>query len=259
MELLQTKIQALLDQYSCRSAVIVMNQSTGDTLAINPAMVFPAASMIKIPIMIEVMRQAAAGLLPLTKTVEITSQMKTGGAGILKELQPGIKMTVAELVTLMIILSDNTATNILINLAGMAAINTTIRGLGLESTVLQRNMMDFAAAAAGRENLTSAADLARLFAGIAGSTAAIPPPYNAMMLDILKRQQIRDKLPFYLPEETVIAHKTGTLTGAEHDGGILFIPGGPYIICVLTDGLAANYEGLQLVATIGKTIYEYIS
>ncbi|QDR82397.1 serine hydrolase [Sporomusa termitida] len=259
MERLHTKIQTLLAQYSCRSAVIVRNESTGNALAINPAMVFPAASMIKIPIMIEVMRQAAAGKLPLAKTVAITSQMQTGGAGILKELQPGIKMTVAELVTLMIILSDNTATNVLIDLAGMAAINAAITGLGLRSTVLQRKMMDFAAAKAGRENLTSAADLARLFAGIAGSTPAVPPPYNAMMLDILKRQQIRDKLPFYLPAEVIIAHKTGTLAGAEHDGGILFAPGGPYIICVLTAELTANYEGLQLVAMIGKIIYEYIA
>lgn len=259
MEKLHKKIQAILDQYACRAAVIVRQQNTGAAVAINPAMVFPAASMIKVPIMIEVMRQASTGRLSLDTTVEITSRMQTGGAGILKELRPGIQMTVAELVTLMIILSDNTATNILIDLAGMAAVNAAITGLGLQSTVLQRKMMDFPAAGAGRENLTSAADLAGLFAGIAaGSLPAIPPHCNALMLDILKRQQIRDKLPFYLPEDTVIAHKTGTLAGAEHDGGILFAPGGPYIICVLTAGLAANYEGLQLVAAIGKTIYDYL-
>lgn len=259
MDALHQKIQAVLAQYPCRSGIVISHQTTGTRLEIQPDMVFPAASMIKVPIMVEVMRQAAAGLLALDQTVEITSQVQTGGAGILKELRPGITMTVRELVTLMIILSDNTATNLLIDLAGMGSINTAIAGLGLHSTVLRRKMMDFEAARTGKENLTSAADLAHLFSGMANGTLRLPIEYNELMLDILKRQQVRDKLPFYLPEEVIIAHKTGTLPGAEHDAGILFVPGGPWIICVLTAGLTANYEGLQLVGTIGKTIYDYIS
>ncbi|SMC89593.1 serine hydrolase [Sporomusa malonica] len=259
MEVLHQKIQAILAQYTGRSGIVIINQNTGARLELHPDMVFPAASMIKVPIMIEVMRQAAAGLIDLDETLEITSQVQTGGAGILKELRSGVTMTVRELVTLMIILSDNTATNILIDLVGMNSINATITSLGLRSTVLRRKMMDFEAAKAGKENYTSAADLAHLFASIASSSLALPPTHSALMLDILKRQQVRDKLPFYLPEEIIIAHKTGTLPGAEHDAGILFVPGGSYIICVLTADLAANYEGLQLVANIGKTIYDYIS
>ncbi|MDF2569335.1 MAG: per1 [Sporomusa sp.] len=259
MEGLNQKIQAVLAKYSCRSGIVIINLSNGTRLELHPEMVFPAASMIKVPIMIEVMRQAAAGTLSLDQMFEITDDVKTEGAGILKELRSGAPMTVRELVTLMIILSDNTATNVLINLVGMNAINTTVTGLGLRSTVLQRKMMDFAAAKAGKENYTSAADLAQLFAAIANNNLPIPLQYNELMLDILKRQQVRDKLPFYLPEEIIIAHKTGTLPGAEHDAGILFVPGGPYIICVLTADLAANYEGLQLVASIGKNIYDYIS
>ncbi|HWR05298.1 serine hydrolase [Sporomusa sp.] len=259
MEGLRKRIQTILDQVPCRSAIVIINHSTGTSLELHPDRVFPAASMIKIPIMIEVMRQAALGIISLDDTIEINSQLQTGGAGILKELRSGLRMTVRELVTLMIILSDNTATNVLIDLAGMSSINTTITGLGLRSTVLRRKMMDFAAAKAGQENHTSAADLACLFSGLASGSFPMPPHYNALMLDILKRQQVRDKLPFYLPEDIVIAHKTGTLPGAEHDAGILFVPGGPYIICILTAELTANYEGLQLVASIGKTIYDYIS
>lgn len=86
-------------------------------------MVFPAASMIKVPSMYEIMRQAAAGIISLDQSLVVTSSIRTGGAGILKELRPDITMTVRELVPLMIIRSDNTATNMLIDLDGMDAIN----------------------------------------------------------------------------------------------------------------------------------------
>lgn len=256
METLRRKIEDILAASTGRWAIIVVNQATGDRLEINPGIGFPAASMIKVPIMYEIMRQAAAGMLSLDDSLVVTKDVRVDGAGILKELRPDITMTVRELVTLMIILSDNTATNMLIDLVGMDAINTTITELGLPSTVLRRKMMDFDAARAGRENETSAADLVLLFEKIHNKNT-LPAEYGAMMTDILTRQQVRDKLPFYLPEETVIANKTGTLPGVEHDAGILFLPGGPYIVCVLTADLAANYQGLQLVATIGKAVYEH--
>ncbi|HWR45305.1 serine hydrolase [Sporomusa sp.] len=257
MERLRRKIEAVLSTYTGRWGVVVVNHTTGDRLELNPGMVFPAASMIKVPIMYEIMRQAAAGMISLEETLGVTSGITTGGAGILKELRPGLTLTVRELVTLMIILSDNTATNMLIDLAGMDNVNNTMTGLGLKSTVLRRRMMDFDAARAGLENGISAADLALLLAQVLDSTM-LPPAYGAMMLDILKRQQINDKLPFFLPEETVIAHKTGTLPGVEHDAGILFLPDGPYTICVLSADLTANYLGLQLVANIGKIVYNHL-
>jgi beta-lactamase class A len=256
MENLRGKIEDILALYNGRWGIVILNQSTGDRLEINRDMVFPAASMIKVPIMYEIMRRAAENSLSLDESLMVTDQNKTGGAGILKELRSGLALTVRELVTLMIVLSDNTATNMLIDLAGMEAINQTMTGLGLKSTVLRRRMMDFAAARAGLENEICAADLARIFEKIY-PTSSLPQEYGAMMLDILSRQQIRDKLPFYLPWETVLAHKTGTLSGVEHDAGILILPGGSYIVCVLTGELAANYQGMQLVAAIGKTVYEY--
>jgi beta-lactamase class A len=257
MEELRQKIENVLAGYTGRWGIVIHNHSNGQKLEINPHMVFPSASMIKIPIMYEIMRQAAAGQINLAKTLIVSNEFRTGGAGILKELRPEIGMTIRELVTLMIILSDNIATNMLIQLLSMDAINKTMKDLGLQSTVLRRLMMDFEAAAAGKENDTSPADLALIFTAIYDHIG-VPPDYGALMLDILKRQQVKDKLPFYLPEETIIAHKTGTLPGVEHDGGILFLPGGPYIICILTADLTANVQGLQLVADLGKAIYEHL-
>jgi len=256
MEELSNKIQNTLEGYTGRWGIVISNQSNGKKLEMSPESVFPAASMIKVPIMYEIMHQAAAGRIDLNEPLVVTAQARVGGAGILQELRPDIMMTIQELVTLMIILSDNTATNMLIDRIGMDAVNHRMTELGLKSTVLRRRMMDFEAAKLGHENHTTASDLSLLFSCITGSVG-IPQKYSTLMLDILRRQQVRDKLPFYLPEETVLAHKTGTLDGVEHDGGILFLADQSYIICILTADLEVNYQGLQLVARLGKIIYDH--
>lgn len=258
MEELARQIHELLGQYVGRWGIVIIDQRTGECFTLNQHMIFPAASMIKVPVMVTVFQQAAAGMLALDDRVTITSESLAGGAGVLKELQPGHSLTISELVTLMIILSDNTATNLLIDRVTMEAVNTAMTELGLQSTVLQRLMMDFAAATAGKENYTTAADQARLFQAIAGNVPGLTLPGGDAMLTILKRQQVRDKLPFYLPEDTVLAHKTGTLPGVEHDGGIVYGSAGSCVVCVLTADLAVNYKGLQLVAQIGKYIYDYL-
>ncbi|VBB08987.1 Hypothetical protein LUCI_4273 [Lucifera butyrica] len=257
MKELRHKVQSVLSGAGGRWSIVIINQATRERLEINPAMVFPAASMIKVPILYELMRQVAAGQLSLDESLIVAGASRVGGAGILQELRPDIAMTLRELAILMIVLSDNSATNLLIERVGMNAVNQTMTALGLTSTVLRRRMMDFEAARTGRENETCATDLALLFELIYTSHG-LPDQYGALMVDILKRQQIRDKLPFYLPEETILANKTGTLPGVEHDGGILFLPGGPYIICVLSGDLTFNYQGIQLIARIGKIVYEHL-
>ena len=256
MEVLYQKIESILAAHTGRWGIKIINKSTGDKLEINPDMVFPAASMIKVPIMYEIMRQAAAGSIDLETSLVVTNDVRVGGAGILQELRADITMTVRELVTLMIVLSDNTATNMLIDLIGMDAVNITMSEIGLKSTILRRKMMDFDSALLGNENVTCASDVALLF-GIIENHQNLPSEYTTLMMEILKRQQVRDKLPFHLPAAAVLANKTGTLVGVEHDGGILFLPSGTYIISILTADLEFNYQGLQLVAAIGKVIYEH--
>lgn len=258
MKNLRYKIESTLSLYPCRYSVIIKNLADGGKLELCPDTVFPAASMIKVPIMYEIMRQAASGKRSLDEMLMISDDVRVDGAGVLNELRPNLPLTVRELVTLMIVISDNTATNRLIDWIGMDAVNRTMSDLGLRSTVLKRRMMDFTAARAGNENLTCAADLERLFSFIADSRD-LSPEYSRLMLDILSRQQVQDKLPFYWPEEIRLAHKTGTLPGVEHDAGILYLPGGPYFLCVMLGNLAANYQGLRLGAELGKVIYEHLT
>jgi beta-lactamase class A len=258
MKKLQQQLESELAQYQCRYGIVIKHHGTTAQLALNPELVFPSASMIKVPILYEIMRQSTQGTLSLDEMLPVTKDVRVDGAGILFELRPNIMMSIRELATLMIVLSDNTATNMLIDRIGMLAVNETMNSLGLPATVLRRRMMDFAAAKRGEENQTTALDMANMFEILLNSSA-LPPEYSTLMLDILKRQQVRDKLPFFLPEETILANKTGTLPGAEHDGGILYLPNGTYIISIFTDGLKANYEGLQLVARLGKIIYDHFT
>lgn len=255
MKSLRQTIQHTLADQAGKWGIVIEQIGTDNRLVINSELVFPSASLIKVPIMLEVMRQAAAGRIALDQEIAVSEAHKTGGAGVLKELRTGLTMTVEELVTLMIILSDNTATNMLIDLVGMEKVNRTCTEYGLTATILRRKMMDFEAARAGAENETSAADMARIFQAIY-SSEGMPQAYGERMLNILKRQQVRDKLPFYLPEETIFANKTGTLPGVEHDAGLLFLPKGVYFIGVLLGGLAANYQGIQVIATLGQIIYD---
>lgn len=254
MNQMRQYIEHALAEQTGKWGIVITKLGSDNRIKINSDLVFPSASLIKVPIMVEVMRQAAIGSISLEQQLEVTASHKTGGAGILKELRAGLTMTVQELVTLMIVLSDNTATNMLIELVGMGEINHTCEEYGLTSTVLRRKMMDFEAARAGAENETSAADMARIFQAIYDSQG-IPQAYGQQMLDILKRQQVRDKLPFYLPEETVFANKTGTLPGVEHDAGLLFLPSGVYLICILLGDLPTNYQGIQCIAKLGQIIY----
>lgn len=253
--MLEERIRNYILKQSGNVAVVVKDLKNNNEIKINENLVFPSASTIKISIMSELFNKVHDGFLKLDDTIEITEAMKTGGDGILKELKCGHKFTLDEICTLMIIVSDNMATNILINLLGMDNINNAISRLNLRSTKLQRKMMDSQAAKEGRENLITAHDFARILELIYNGKN-INEKYSSMMLNILKRQQVRGRLDLYLPEEVVIAHKTGDLDNLEHDGGIVYLPDKEYIICVLTNKTGSNKEGREIIGNISKMVYD---
>ena len=248
--MLESKIRDYIKTQRGNIAVFVKDLATNEEIKINENSVFPSASTIKILIMSELFSKINDGVFDFKDTVEIKENMRTGGDGILKELEPGHKFTLKELTTLMIILSDNMATNILIDFLGMDNINSTIQKLRL-----QRKMMDSQAAGEGRENHITARDLANILELIYRGEN-VNKQYSGIMLDILKRQQVRGRLDLYLPEDTVIAHKTGDLDNLEHDGGIVYLPGKEYIICVLTNETETNKDGREIIGKISKMVYD---
>lgn len=253
--MLERKIRDFIEKQKGNVAVVVKNLKTMEEIKINENLVFPSASTIKLAIMSELLNKVNEGAVNLEDTIELTEGMKTGGDGILKELMPGHRFALEEIMTLMIIVSDNMASNILIDLLGMDNINAAIRNLGLGSTKLQRRMMDSRASKEGRENLTTAKDLAHLLE-LTYHGRNINKKYSDMMLDILKRQQVRGRLDLYLPEGVVAAHKTGDLDRLEHDAGIVYLQDSEYIICVLTNETDTNKDGREIIGKISKMVYE---
>lgn len=254
----EKEIFALLGQLEGRSAIYLEDLTSEGLFTVNPERVFPSASTIKIPLLATVLEAAEAGVFNLDDEVTVDPANRVGGCGVLSELHPGLRPTIRDLATLMIIQSDNTATNQLIDLVGMERVNALSQELGLKHTVLQRKMMDFEAARAGRNNFTSAGDLGRLLKLLVEGKV-VSPGASATMIDIMKRQQLRNKLPAYLPEDVVIAHKTGDLPNLEHDAGIFFLPKHTYILVVLTDQLASNTAGVETIGRVSEVVYRTLS
>lgn len=257
--MLQEKIIKQLESVKGKVAVVVETLDGERLVSINDHDVFPSASTIKLAIMLTLFKAAENQELSLDDEVSLEGLEKTGGDGILKELSEHHRFTYRELCTLMIIVSDNMATNILIRTLGMDKINAQITELGLQDTHLGRFMMDSEAKKRGEDNFITAYEMSQLFHIILNSEAYSEASRIAM-LDILKRQQVRGRLDRYLPEEMTIAHKTGDLDFLEHDGGIVYFDdGSAYLIIVLTAEMESNESGRETIAKISKLAYDHFT
>ena len=244
------EITNLCEKFDGVASAAICGLESGEELIIRPDFVMPSASMIKLPILLCMYDSAAQGILNVSDTVKLTREDLTGGSGILAMLQPGREYTLYEYAMLMITLSDNTATNLLIKELGTDAINRYIRSLGLTDTVLARKMMDFDARRRGADNFTSVRDMKKLLEYIYRNEDAMTE-----VLDILKRQLCNDLIPHLIPEDTVIAHKTGGLPDVMHDAGILYGKE-PVLFCVFLKGYQDEAAAKRLHNRIGELIYQ---
>ena len=187
-----------------------------------------AASVIKLPILVEAFRQARDGILSMDEVYTIRPEQKMPSCGALTYLHDGLTVTLRDLCVLMIIVSDNTATNILINRLGMGAVNATMREMGLEKSTLRRLLFDAEAAGRGLENTITAEEMGSLLEMLYKGEC-VSPEADAEMLSILKDQRLNGKMPFFL-HDLKIAHKTGEDDGITHDVGIVYAEH-PLILC----------------------------
>lgn len=202
---------------------------TGEHIAYQADRPVVAASVIKLAVLAEAFRQMESGLARADETFTVRPEDKMPSCGALTYLHDGLCVTLLDLCVLMIILSDNTATNLLIRRLGIGRINETLRALGLRTTALNRLLFDGAAAARGVENIITAREvgllLRLLYAG-----KVVSPEASARMLAILSDQRLNGKLPFFLPRGVRAAHKTGEDDGVTHDVGIVYA-GRPFLVC----------------------------
>lgn len=208
--------------------------NSGESFCINGDEAFIAASVIKLPILVEAFRQAGCGCISFDRKVLLRQEDKLPGCGVLRHLQEGLEITLLDACRLMIIFSDNTATNLLIKLLGMENINDMIGNMGLQRTRLNRLLFDEAAEKQGKQNYFTPREMGVLLEGLY-ERRIVSPEASAAMLDILSRQQMNHKLPYLIPGGVVIAHKTGEDQGTTHDVA-LFLTEDPFILCFAANG-----------------------
>jgi beta-lactamase class A len=225
----------------------------GDTFAYNGDHSFVAASTVKIPIMVTIFRRVDAGERSLDAPFVLRDEGKTPGSGVLLHLHDGITLTTADLLYLMISISDNTATNILIDMAGMGRVNDTIRSLGMTNSTLGRPMRGRPAQEGEQENWATPIDYTRAVKAILDGTAASPASCQAMTA-LLEKQQNSRRIARYLPasEDIRWGSKTGTVGRATNDAGFITTGAGTMIIAVFTESLPDAHLAEQAIGDISR-------
>jgi beta-lactamase class A len=245
----------LLDPPTGLVALAARHVETGRTWRHNERVVLPSASLIKLPILAAFWEAAEAGRLDPNERTDVPAGTSVAGTGVLKALSPGLQPTWCDLTTLMITVSDNVATNLLIDRLGMPTIQAWIDTAGLADTRLERRMMDRAAMDAGRGNWTSAADMETLLSAVAAGTC-VSREASRRMRQTLEAQQIQDRLPRRLGDGVRVANKTGNFTDVIHDAGIVTWPGGTLVIAVLTRGVRPAWSAMDAIAEIAAVLVQ---
>ena len=248
------KIEKIISQVEGNVCINFYDLNKNNGFSVNGDKKVLSASMIKLLILAELMKKIFENKFSLSDTVMMANFMKIGGDGVLKELNTGHHFTLKELATLMIIVSDNQATNILIDFLGMENINQLGKELDLKETFLGRKMMDAEARKKGYDNYTCADDISLLLKLIY-QEKLINKEASQLILDILLRQQQGERLQRYLPSDIKIAHKCGDLDNLENDGGIIWLGDRADILVVLTNGMP-NLQCKQTIGKISKFIYD---
>lgn len=243
--------------------------TTGETLFINEKEVFHAASTMKTPVMIEIYKQVEKGEISLSDSIEVKNEFKSIVESSLYHLNPdddsefdlytqvGKKKLLSKLVYDMIITSSNLATNIVIEIADAKKVTQTMRDLGAPDIQVLRGVEDQKAFEAGLSNTTTPYDLMVIFEKIA-TGKAVSPKADEQMIDILLDQKFNEIIPAKLPAEVKVAHKTGSITGVQHDSALVMLPDGrKYVLIILSKNLKDVDSGIQAMASVSELIYNY--
>ncbi|MEG0370311.1 MAG: serine hydrolase [Hungatella sp.] len=231
-ETVRIQIERQLQALPGRIGFYYHNLATGEEMRYHDREKMMAASVIKLYIMAAAFAKMERGEFSPDQMITMKKEYRVPSCGALAYLHEGLEVTVLDLITLMIIFSDNTATNILMDLLGISEVNRIIQDLGYRNTVLNRKMYDTEKSARGIQNYITAEETGRLLEAMQTGTL-ISREADTQMIAILKNQQVNGKIPFYLqalPEEPEIAHKTGEDVGITHDVGIIYGKQ-PFIVC----------------------------
>jgi beta-lactamase class A len=253
---LQDQLRAVDQQLDGVLGLAVKDLSSGEEFFIHADEVMPQASSIKIAVLANLYLQVQQGKLNLGEQYIVRQEDLVPGSDIMLGLTPGVtRLTLRDLATMMIAVSDNSATNVLIGRVGMDNVNTMLEGLGLHSTRLRRKMMDLKAAGEGRENVSTPREMMTLLEIV----------YRGKLLNKEMTEDFFKMLGTHkesallqgLPDDAVAANKPGELEAVRNDSGIVFIKNRPYVLCVMTAYLKDERDGSAAIRKIAALTYSY--
>jgi beta-lactamase class A len=266
---LRSQLEArIARQPGAEVAIAVRDLASGATLSLRGDVVMHAASTMKVPVLIDLVREAEAGRLSLDEQLPLVNRFASIVDSSPYQLDPAddsdstVYARVGDTVPLrwlgerMITHSSNLATNALIARLDPTRITATMRSLGATQTLVYRGVEDGPAYRAGRNNVTTANDLAAILEAIERGRAASPSG-TAFLRRVLLAQHYNDEIPAGLPTGTLVAHKTGWITGTLHDAAIVYPPGrAPFVLVIMTRGIPAMTDAATLIADLARLTWD---
>jgi beta-lactamase class A len=264
------ELNRLAKQHHGVMGLSVMDPKTGDMFAINGDESFPSASLVKLAVMVDVYYRVSEGQLRLADPLTFLDIDRTGGSGVLQFLTAPLELRVWDALFLMITLSDNTATNLLLAKLPPRSVTERMRSLGLPRTQIfvrvnadpQDSFAPDSARAYGL-GVTTPNEIAALLTKLYRHELVNPTSSDEMM-SVLSHQFYREGLPRHLPPGVEVAHKTGTLPAARNDCGIVYGPTRHFVICVMTKDNAdrrwtRDNEAERLIGDVTRTVYDALN
>jgi beta-lactamase class A len=243
------------------------NLDNSDTIFINAHEYFHAASTMKTPVMLEIFNQEKQGKFKISDSIIVQNEFESivdkskyslsinDDSDDILYRKIGQKMTIHDLTYEMMTKSSNLATNILIDKVGAKDVMKLLRSLNIKENIVLRGVEDQKAFEAGLNNKTTPFGLMQIFEHI-----ALTQPSNSLMMEILFEQKFNEIIPAHLPKTVKVAHKTGSITGVQHDSGIVFLPDGrKYVLILLSKNLKNADDGVKTLAVISKLIYDHLN
>jgi len=253
---LQEELKAIDKELDGVMGLAVKDLASGETFFIHGDEIMPQASSIKIAVLAELYVQAQQGKLKLTDEYVVRKEDLVSGSDIMLGLTAGAtRLTLRDLATMMVAVSDNSATNVLIGRVGMENVDTMLDSIGLHSTRLRRQMMDLKAAGEGRENVSTPREMMTLLETIYRGKL-LNKEMTADFIKVLSTHK-ESSLLQGLPDDAIAASKPGELEAVRNDSGIIFVKNRPYILCVMTTYLKDEKEGSAAIRKIAALTYSY--
>lgn len=268
---LESRIAPLAKAHKGRVAVAVKHLKTGESYYLNADDAMPTASLIKLPVMVETYWQASEKKVDLGKTLTLKKDDKVPGSGVLTQhFSDGVAFPLKDAVRLMIVFSDNTATNLVLDQIGIPSTNERMAKLGLKGTKINAKVfkgtttsIDPAATKKFGLGSTTAREMVELLELI-DAGKVVSPESCKEMLGHLKACDDKEKMTRFLPPGTVVAHKSGSVSASKTDAGIIYTKSGPVALCVMTDEnddkrWVADNAAQVLIGKIAREVYDHFA